>query len=127
MALINATDIKTKFTEFTDVSDTHIEIAIDEAESLISIPQWGTVKATKGMYYLTAHILVTALVNTSKGKMTLNPNATMANGGISSQSTFDTSMSVFQSSAHKDSDYADTIFGQMFQKLSDSVFPCRSL
>lgn len=127
MALITATDLKEKFTEFTDVSDSLINIAIDDAETLISVTQWGTTKATKGLAYLTAHILATSLVNSVTGKTIFNQNNAMASGGYKSRSTFDTSMTVFQSVAHQDSDYGDTIYGQMYQKLANSVFPCRSL
>ena len=112
--MITTALFKTRFPEFTSISDARVQLFIDDAVVILNETNWSE-KYDLGLYYLTAHYLVL-------GEKSSAGNSG-SNGQIASKAVDGTSVSYNNPTLNgsDDSYFSSTSYGQRYLELRKSL------
>lgn len=113
---VDPTTFKVRFPEFDSISDTRIQLFLDDAEIILNPTYWDT-KLDLGQSYLTAHYLSLAIQSGASG------GSTGASGPITARAVDGVSISYASAAPNDQSEayYAQTIYGQRYIALRKTL------
>lgn len=115
---VTANDIRTAFAEFSELSDTVINLWKAQAERRVNPTQWGD-RADDATLWLTAHLL--------KITQTLGCGLEPASGAVSSKKVGDLAVAYAVPDRMSQSFLASTTYGQYYLSLRSGIWPTRVL
>lgn len=115
---VTANDIRDHFGEFSELSDTVINMWLTQAERRINRTQWGE-KADDATLWLAAHLL--------KIQQTLACGISPPPGPVASQKVGDLSVAYKVPDRMGDTFLASTAYGQYYLTLKTGIWPTRVL
>lgn len=121
--VITPTDIKTRYPEFTDISDATIQMAIDETALTMSECQWKE-KYTLGMIHKTAHILVSSYQGAIDGLTSLNNELIeQPTGSVLRSESFELAREWDQiADKYRKYEESSTAYGMRYLRLRSTIF-----
>ena len=111
---VTPTTIKARFSEFSTISDSKIQIFIDDAITVLNESYWGD-KYDLGLYYLAAHYLTIGTASESGSSGGVGP--------VSGKAVDGTSITYAQMTPTNEGDalLASTIYGQRYLALRKTL------
>ena len=121
---VTPASFKARFSEFTSVDDSVIQLALDEASMFTNKCQLGN-KYELAVMYQSAHNLATSLKATVDGVTSPSGVKTKPTGNIVREDILEWSASYDIINAFRNSEYSLTTYGLKYKQLLKSCFPSR--